>query len=156
MAENRAELLAGAVVLAVAGAFLAFALQGKGSAGAGGYDLRASFRSLEGVQVGADVRMSGVKVGKISAITLNPQTYYADAIVSLSSEILVPDDSAILVNSDGLLGGAYVEIAPGGSMGNYAPGDEIEDTQGAVSLISLLMKFVDSAGSAPAEAGGMQ
>lgn len=145
MAENRAELWAGAVVLAVAGAFLTYALQGRGGMSiAQGYDLHAAFRSLEGVQVGADVRMAGVRVGKISAITLNPQSFYAEATVRLSGDIQIPDDSAILVNSDGLLGGAYVEIAPGGSLTNFAPGDEIEDTQGAVSLLSLMMKFVDS------------
>lgn len=147
MAENRAEILTGAAVLAVALGFLAYTLQGRAAVGQGDYDLHASFRSLEGVQVGADVRLAGVRIGRIAAIDLNPQTFYADATVRLSDKVQIPDDSAILINSDGLLGGAYVEIAPGGSAVNYMPGDEIEDTQGAVSLISLLMKFIDSTGS---------
>ena len=52
-------------------------------------------------------------------------------------------DSAALIQTDGLLGGAYIQIQPGGSPENLAPGDEIEDVQGAVSLLALMMKFVD-------------
>ena len=147
MAENRAEVIAGAVVLAVAVGFLAFATQGRGVVGKGpAVEYRAAFRSVEGVQVGTDVRLAGVKVGQITSLTLNPQTFFADATLSLPADVVLPDDSAVLVSSEGLLGGAFVEIQPGGSATNYAPGDEIEDTQGSVSVISLLMKFLDSSG----------
>ncbi|MEO6299014.1 MAG: MlaD family protein, partial [Paracoccaceae bacterium] len=78
------------------------------------------------------------------AMTLNPTTYMADVVVDLDKSILLPTDTAILISSEGLLGGNYVELIPGGSPDNLAPGDEIEDTQGAVSLVSLLMKFVGS------------
>jgi phospholipid/cholesterol/gamma-HCH transport system substrate-binding protein len=56
--------------------------------------------------------------------------------------VLLPVDSTILVSSEGLLGGNFIEILPGGALENLEPGGEIEDTQGAVSLITLLMKFV--------------
>ncbi|MFB2531405.1 outer membrane lipid asymmetry maintenance protein MlaD [Paracoccus sp. p4-l81] len=147
MAENRAEVLAGAVVVAVAAAFLAFAVQGRGvSTGGPSVEYRASFRSVEGIRVGTDVRLAGVKVGRITSVTLNPQTFFADTTISLPADVALPDDSAVLVSSEGLLGGAFVELHPGGSPTDYAPGDEIEDTQGAVSVISLLMKFLDSSG----------
>lgn len=55
---------------------------------------------------------------------------------------MVPDDSSIIISSEGLLGGNFVEVMPGGSPFNLEPGDEVLDTQGAVSLISLLVKFV--------------
>lgn len=143
MAENRAELLAGGAVLAAAVAFLLYAGQSTGMSSDGGsYLLRASFRSVEGITVGADVRLAGVKVGTVTHLELNPQTYFADATVSLQNSVLLPTDSAILISSEGLLGGNFVELVPGGAPDNLAPGDEIEDTQGAVSLISLLMKFV--------------
>ena len=147
MAETRAEVIAGAVVVAVAAGFLAFALQGRGAvAGGGKAEYRAAFRSVEGIRVGTDIRLAGVKVGQITSLTLNPQTYFADATLTLPADLALPDDSAILIQSEGLLGGAYVEVQPGGSPTDYAPGDEIEDTQGAVSMISLLMKFLDSSG----------
>ncbi|MFD1795274.1 outer membrane lipid asymmetry maintenance protein MlaD [Paracoccus aurantiacus] len=144
--DSRAELIAGGLVLAVAAGFLVFA----GSARmvpASGYELTAAFPSIEGIEKGSEVRLAGVPVGRVSDIRLNPETYYAEARISLPDNILLPSDSAALIQSDGLLGGAYLELQPGGSLDNLSPGDEIEDVQGAVSLLSLMMKFVDSQAS---------
>lgn len=157
MADQRLEVLAGAAVIAVAVGFALFAGRNTGmSAQAGTYALKASFRSVEGVTVGADVKLAGVKVGTITSLMLNPRTYMADATISVDKSILLPTDSAIVISQDGLLGGNYVEILPGGMPDNLKPGQEIEDTQGAVSLINLLMKFVGSgsSGSAAPAAGG--
>lgn len=143
MSENTSEVLAGAAVLAAAVGFLIYAAQGAGFAASGStYDLTASFQSAEGITAGTDVRLAGVKVGTISKIALNPQTFYADAVLTLQDNVQLPDDSAALVSSEGLLGGNYVELRPGGSTDNLPAGAEIEDTQGSVSLIGLLMKFV--------------
>ncbi|MCU0802723.1 MAG: outer membrane lipid asymmetry maintenance protein MlaD [Rhodobacteraceae bacterium] len=146
MAENTAEVLAGAGVLAIAIGFLAYAGQTAGfGGGSDTYPLVASFRAVDGISVGTDVRLAGVKVGTITALTLNPTTFYADAEVQIDKAIVLPDDSAILVSSEGLLGGNYIEIVPGGSADVLAPGAEIEDTQGSVSLVTLLMRFVGAA-----------
>ena len=110
--------------------------------GGGDYALAASFRSGEGITVGTDIRLAGVKVGTVSQMRLNEKTFRADTILSVKEGILIPDDSAAVISSEGLLGGNFVEIYPGGSLDNFSNGDEIEDTQGAVSLVSLLMKFV--------------
>lgn len=144
MAENTTEVLVGAGVLAAAIGFVVYAGQVSGFSGGGGstYPLEASFRSLEGVNVGSDVRLAGVKVGSVSEVDLNPETFRADTTVSLNADIEIPDDSAIIISSEGLLGGNFVEIVPGGSPFFFEPGDQIEDTQGAVSLVSLLLKFV--------------
>ncbi|WP_111559262.1 outer membrane lipid asymmetry maintenance protein MlaD [Paracoccus sediminilitoris] len=141
--EARAELIAGALVLAVAGGFLAWTAQGKWDGG-GGYQVTASFPDVDGVSVGTEIRLAGVRIGRVSDIRLNPQTYLADAVFQIPDDVVLPADSAALIQSDGLLGGAYIQLQPGGSMDNLAPGDEIEDVQGAVSLLQLMMKFVDS------------
>lgn len=147
MTESATEVLTGLGVLAVAAGFLAYAAGGTGAVSrSDSYPLTASFRSVEGVTVGTDVRMSGVKIGSVTSLALNPTTYFADATVSIRNGIAVPDDSTILVTSEGLLGGAFVEIQPGGSPTDLEPGAEIENTQGAVSVISLLMKFGSGAG----------
>jgi len=151
MSENKTEVIAGGVVLAVAVGFLIYAGQMTGvSAGQSEYTLSASFRSADGVDVGTDVRLAGVKVGRVTAIELDPETYRAETAFTVREGIEVPDDSAIAISSEGLLGGNYVEILPGGSPFYFAAGDEVEFTQGSVSLISLLMKFVagDEGGSA--------
>lgn len=144
MSENTTEVLMGGAVLAVALGFLAYAGQVTGFSGGGGdaYELTASFRAADGVNVGTDVRLAGVKVGRVTSIALDPQTYRADTVFTVVNGIEVPDDSAVAVSSEGLLGGNYVEILPGGSPFYFQPGDEIEFTQGSVSLVSLLMKFV--------------
>ena len=152
-AEQRAELLAGGVVLAVAAGFLLWAA-GSDLTGRGGYEVRASFPDVDGVEVGTEVRLAGVKVGRVTDVRLNPQTYMADARISIPDDVVLPADSAAIIQSDGLLGGAYIQIQPGGSPDDLGPGDEIEEVQGAVSLLQLMMKFVDSQagsddGSAP-------
>ncbi|MFN3577681.1 MAG: outer membrane lipid asymmetry maintenance protein MlaD [Tabrizicola sp.] len=155
MAYERAEILAGAAVLAVALGFAVYAARGAGvGAAPDSYPLTASFRSAEGVRVGTDVRLAGVKVGTVTALTLNPETYFADATISMRKDVAVPVDSTILVASEGLLGGTFVEVQPGGALEMLEPGGEIEDTQSAVSLITLLMKFAgggDSGGEPAAD-----
>lgn len=147
MSHNNTEILVGAAVLAAAIGFAVYAGQATGlSQGRQGYELNASFRSLEGVSVGTDVRLAGVKIGTVTGVDLNPQTYRADTVFSVADGIEIPDDSAVVISSEGLLGGNFVEIMPGGSPFNFAAGDEVEDTQGAVSLISLLLKFVSGSG----------
>ncbi|MGB1389555.1 MAG: outer membrane lipid asymmetry maintenance protein MlaD [Paracoccaceae bacterium] len=143
MSTNSTEVIVGGAVLAGAIAFAIYAGQTTGfSRGTDGYELHASFRSLEGVSVGTDVRLAGVKIGAVTGMDLDLETYRAATTVSIQDGIEIPDDSAIIVSSEGLLGGNFVEVMPGGSPFYFAPGDEFSDTQGAVSLISLLVKFV--------------
>ena len=148
MSENKTEVLVGGVVLAAAISFVVYVTQVTGvSVSASGYPLHASFRSAEGISVGSDVRLAGVKVGTVTGINLDPKTFDAKTEISVRSDVQIPNDSAIVIASEGLLGGNFVEIVPGGSFDNFDAGDEIEDTQGAISLTSLLMKFVTASGS---------
>ena len=143
MRENTTEVVVGGAVLAVALGFLWFIGSATGLGGsASGMDLKANFRSAEGVSVGTDIRLAGVSVGTVSGLDLNIETYRADAIFTIDQGISIPDDSAAVVASEGLLGGTFVEIVPGGSFEMFVDGGLIQDTQGAVSLIQLLMKFV--------------
>lgn len=143
MSQNTTEVVVGGAVLAAALAFVIYAGQATGlGQSSTGYPLEASFRSVEGVSVGTDVRLAGVKVGSVTDMVLNPETYRADTRITINDGIVIPDDSAAVISSEGLLGGNFVEILPGGSPFSYAAGDEILDTQGSVSLIQLLLRFV--------------
>lgn len=142
MAENRAEIFAGTCVVAMAVGFMLYASAGRINAGEGRYPLTASFRSADGITVGSDVRLAGVTVGTVSAMSLNPQTFFADVELRLDGAVQLPTDTAIAVASEGLLGGNFIELVPGGAVEVLAPGAQIEDTQSAVSLISLLLRFV--------------
>jgi phospholipid/cholesterol/gamma-HCH transport system substrate-binding protein len=137
------EVLVGACVMAVAVGFFVYASNSTGGGPVGGsYAMSASFRSADGITVGSDVRLAGVRVGTVTDMALNPQTFRAETTFTVRDDVELPDDSAIAISSEGLLGGNFVEIIPGGSPFNYAPGDQIMDTQGSVSLITLLMRFV--------------
>lgn len=142
MSNSTTEVILGGGVLAAA---LAFGVYAAGVAdlggGTAGYDLRASFRSAEGIAVGTDVRLAGVSVGTVTGLSLNTETYRADTVVRIAETVQVPDDSVLLIASEGLLGGNYVEISPGGSPFYLEPGDAFFDTQGSVSLLSLLTAF---------------
>lgn len=143
MREHTAETFVGAAVIAAAVGFIAYAAQfTEMGSGGGSYDLTASFRSIEGVSAGTDIRMVGVKIGSVSEISLDPEMFRANAVLAVQDGIPIPNDSQAIISSEGLLGGNFVEILPGASMDNFQSGDAILDTQGSVSLISLLMKFV--------------
>lgn len=143
------EVALGGVVLAAAVAFAIYAGQAAGlTTGSSGYPLTASFRSIEGVTVGTDVRLGGVKIGSVTDVALNAETYRADTTITISGGVEIPDDSAVIISSEGLLGGNFVEIMPGGSPFYFASGDEILDTQSSVSLITLLLRFVSGDGDA--------
>ncbi len=157
MAENTTEVLVGTAVLAAAAAFLVYAGQitdfgaGKGASN----DYFASFRSAQGVSVGTDVRLAGVKVGSVTDLKLDPETFRAIARFTIGKDIALPDDSAAIIATEGLLGGSFIEIQPGGSLFNLEPGSEIEDTQGAVNIVDLMVKFATGgSGSSDARNSG--
>lgn len=149
MSENTTEVLVGGAVLAAAVGFFFYAgqLTGFDGVSSGVNDFNASFRSIEGVSVGTDVRMAGVKVGTVTSLILNPQSFRADAVFTVTDTVELPEDTAVIISSEGLLGGNFVELLPGGSPFNLDPGAEIEDTQSSISLIQLLFRFVTDDGS---------
>jgi phospholipid/cholesterol/gamma-HCH transport system substrate-binding protein len=142
--HNPAELVTGAVVLAVAGGFLVFAVAntGRGFGAPGGYTLHASFDHVDGLALGADVRIAGVKVGSVEAIRLDPKTFQADVAFSVQNGVGLTTDSSATVATDGLLGGKYLALAEGGDDKNIPPGGAVTITQGSVNLEALLGKYI--------------
>ena len=148
MSAQTTEVITGGVVVAVAAGFLIYASQFAGISGSAGGDpvYSASFRSIEGITVGTDVRLAGVKVGTVTDLSLDPETFRADASFTVRDGLILPEDTAVVVASEGLLGGSFLEIEPGGSPFNLDPGAEILDTQSSVSLVNLLLRFVTGSG----------
>ncbi|MCB1352052.1 MAG: outer membrane lipid asymmetry maintenance protein MlaD [Rhodobacteraceae bacterium] len=142
MANSAAETAVGAVVLAIAAGFFFYAGQTSGlQVTDDSYALVANFRSVEGISVGTDVRLAGIKVGTVTALDLDRTTYRARAAFTVEKGLEIPEDSDVKIASEGLLGGSYVEITPGASDFMVADGDELVNTQGSVSLLNLLMRF---------------
>ena len=148
--ERWGETILGAIVVIVAVGFFAFAAAQAGQGGArAGYNLVANFQRIDGVSVGADVRVSGVKVGAVRAISLDPNTYNAHVVMTVDNGVHVLDQSTARVATDGLLGGAYIAVEPAG-VDPLPPNGEIPNTQGSVDLLTLL------ASMARGPAGGAQ
>lgn len=144
MGGNAVETLIGAVVLVVAGAFLFFAYNNAGVGTEAGYELKAQFDRVDGLNVGSDVRLSGIKVGAVTRTALDPKTFRAEVTFTVHEDVRLPDDSAAKIASQGLLGGNYLQLDPGGSETDLQPGGSLRYTQGAVDLMGLIGQAVFS------------
>lgn len=144
--RSLAEVATGAVVLLVAAVFLAYAVlhSGRGSVAANGITLTASFDRIDGLANGADVRIAGVKVGSVIGSRIDPETFAAVVTMRVEAGLRLPEDTSAEITSEGLLGGKYISLVPGGSEKMLGNGGRITETQGSVSLESLLGKFIFS------------
>lgn len=154
--RSLAEVLAGAAVLLVAAVFLVFAVtnSGRGGVSGPGLTLTARFDRIDGLAPGADVRIAGVKVGSVADQRIDPQTFLAVLTMRIDGRLRIPSDSSAEIASEGLLGGRFVSIVPGGSDRILADGAQITITQSAISLEGLLGRFIFSMTEGQGGAGG--
>lgn len=146
MTQRSLETMIGAIVIAIAIGFVWFAYKTTNETGISGYEVTAVFSRVDGINPGSDVRLSGIKIGTVSALTLNPKTYEAVAQLSIKNGIELPVDSSIKITSSGILGSAYLSISPGGSNRMIPPGGSINNTQGSVDLMGLIGRMITSGG----------
>jgi len=107
-----------------------------------GYRVTARFENVGDLKVGSPVSMSGVRVGEVESIRFDPNDYRAVVQLHIAQEFnQIPEDSDASIQTQGLLGGKYVGIGPGGSDIYLEEGSEIEFTQSAIVLESLVNKF---------------
>ena len=142
--RNMIETVMGAVVLAVAGIFLAFAYNHSSLRTVSGYEVQARFDRVDGVTAGTDVRISGIKIGTVIDQRLDTDRYLAIARMSIDPRVKLPTDTVAEVASEGLLGGRYLALIPGGETDMIKPGGEIKFTQSPVDLVQMLGKFMFS------------
>lgn len=157
MKNSAVETLIGAAVIVIAAAFFFFAYQtsGKGHA-SGAYRLSAEFDNAEGVSVGTDVRIAGVKIGSVVDFTLNPENFLANVVMELDPKVKLTDDATAKVTAEGLLGSKFIALEQGGADALLADGGVISNTQGAVDIWSLISQAMfANKGSAPADDGAI-
>lgn len=146
MRKNIFETVLGAVVLLVAVGFIIFAYSATdvGGSSNNGYQVSAAFDDASGVRNGTEVRMSGVRVGSVLRYDLDPETFDAVVTFSINDRVKLPSDTSARILPDGLLGGTYVSLTPGGELEEIEPGGRIAYTQGSINLMDLLGRFVFS------------
>jgi phospholipid/cholesterol/gamma-HCH transport system substrate-binding protein len=142
--ENVAEAIVGVAVVILAIWFVLFAWDRTGGGRkAGAVEIAAIFPNASGVNVGTDVKVAGLKVGSVSALSLDPQSYQVKVLIALDPTIKLPADSSAAVTSEGLLGSTFVAFTPGGSTAMLKSGDVVTDTQGSMDLMALIGQFIN-------------
>ena len=144
MQRNTLETVMGAIVLAAAAGFVTLAYEAADIQGNGGYEIIAEFGSTGGLSIGDDVRISGIKVGRITDQSLDPVTYSARIAMAIAPDVQIPADTSARITAASLLGGNYLELMPGADDEMLTSGAVIYDTRDPVSIADLLGKMVFS------------
>lgn len=144
MRTNVLETVMGGLVLLVAGFFLVFVYTNSGYKDTNSQEFQAHFDRVDGLQVGSDVRLSGVKIGIIRSMHVDPVTFLAKVTLSVQEGIKLPTDTSAEIVTDGLLGGKYVALVPGGEDATLSNGDQIVHTQASVSLEAMIGQLIFS------------
>ena len=139
------ETLIGTAVVAIALVFAALAYYRTGAGGLSGYEINAKLSKVDGLAVGTDVRLAGIKVGSVSGLTLDPKTYLVTVHMDVRKDVKLPVDSSILVTQAGFLGGQYLSITPGGDDQMMAAGSFFENAQGSIDIMNLVGRFATGA-----------
>lgn len=132
----------GALVLLVAGVFVFYAFTKSDRGAPAGYEVVARFDRIDGLKRGADVTVSGVKVGAVTGFELDRKTYQAVVRMMVSAGLDLPIDTHAKVVSESLLGGMVIILEPGSDKTLIKAGGEIDKTQGAIPLSELIAKFM--------------
>jgi phospholipid/cholesterol/gamma-HCH transport system substrate-binding protein len=142
MKRNPIETVLGAVVLVVAVMFLVFASSVADLKAVTGYEVKATFLKVGGLERGSDVRIAGIDIGTVTGQTLDPTTFQAQVTMSIEPSVILPADTEASIVSDGLLGGKYVNLVPGRSTERIAAGGAVSKTRDYQSLEDLVGQII--------------
>ena len=143
-----AEVVTGFAVLLAAGGFVIYGAVNTGHGAVGsGMRVSAKFDNIGALAVGSDVKVAGVAVGRVLATRIDAASYQAVVSFTVQPDIKLPTDSSATVVSGGLLGSAFLALAPGGQDTLVADGGVLTITQSAANLEDLLGKFIFNVGN---------
>ena len=142
MKKNFFEAIIGTLVLICAAFFIITSFKGSSIVTSDGYQIIAKFNNSDGISIGSDVKISGVKIGNVLSQQLDHKSYKAKLVMTIDPSIKIPVDSSIKIVSEGLLGSKYLLINPGSEEEFFQNNDQIEYTQSSVNFEELLGKFI--------------
>ena|SRR5690554_5170887 len=149
MKKINIELLTGIFVIVgiISFTWLAISVAGVRFTGNAGYTLTARFTSISGLRQGAIVEAAGVRVGTVSRITFDPETYEAVVQLRINEDVPVQEDAVAAVRTQGIIGEKYIKLTPGGFDELLTDGMEILQTESAVSLEELISRYIFNTGA---------
>lgn len=142
LTQNQREVWAGLILFCVLLFLMAFVHSRQVSSVPSAFKLYAYFNKADGISVGSNVRLAGIDVGKVSAMELDP-FFRVKMTLSFNKKMLMPIDTAAVIETQGLMGAKYLELTPGGDDENLKFGDTLEYTQDVLLLDELLSRFLE-------------
>lgn len=143
MKKPQIELLVGIFVLVgiAAVAYLAMKLGSGSMLGGDTYLVEARFANAGGLNAGSSVLVSGVTVGRVEQVRMDPADFCAIATLRLPASLRLPSDSMASIKTTGLIGDKHVALSPGADETFLAAGTRITMTESSVDLESLIGKM---------------
>ena len=151
MKSNLLETIVGGIVLLLTVVFVIYGYSVTDTNSENGYLLHAEFDRIDGLNLGGDVRISGIKVGHIVGQSLDKETYRAEIAMLINHDIILPDDTSAKITTEGILGKYYISLVLGGSEEMLSEGDDIMYTQGTIDLITLVSQALFATGDHASE-----
>jgi len=109
-----------------------------------GYTLTARFTSISGLREGAIIEGAGVRIGTVSGITFDPDSFEAVVQLRINEGVPIQEDAIAAVRTQGIIGEKYVNIIPGGFDDLLTEGMEMYETESAISLEDLVSRYIFS------------
>jgi phospholipid/cholesterol/gamma-HCH transport system substrate-binding protein len=106
------------------------------------YPVTARFTSISGLKEGSSIELAGVIIGKVNTIELDTGDYEAVVHLDVDKTVELQDDTIASIRTSGIIGDKYIKLTPGGSDIILEAGDEIEETEPAISLEELVSKYI--------------
>lgn len=113
------------------------------------YQLQAYFSNVGGLKSQASIKSSGVLIGRVAMISLDPERYEAKVTMNIDKRYHLPKDTFANILTSGLLGEQYIGMIPGGDTELLKAGDEIKKTQSALVMEDLISKLLYSKADEP-------
>jgi len=142
--HNYFDFLVGTIVLLFAIGFFTYSFKSSKISSNSGYDILAKFDNADGITIGSDIKIAGIKIGSIIEQNLDEKTSKANLKMNISSTVKIPADSSAKIVSEGLLGAKYISISLGGDEEILQNGQEISFTQSSLNFEELHGKFIFS------------
>lgn len=136
------EAIVGTLVLMIAGLFAMYLYSHYARAPQDALQIHARFTHVDGLLVGNDVKIAGVRVGQVTHIAIDSTDYIAQVDMSLDNTLQLPEDTAAEIISESLMGGKYISLIPGGASTMLQAGEEIIYTQPSISFESLVSRYI--------------
>lgn len=142
MNKQTANTLVGALVVMVGVAAFLLSQRGDNRETESGYDVKASFGSIDGVAKGTKILLTGIPVGEVADFFYNEERQRAVVSMTIRDGIQIPLDSVVMIVTDGLLGGKYLKIQAGGDTEMMKPGGQFDYTQDSIVFEEILEKVI--------------